>query len=88
MGASKIPCRLKTPNWDKISKILRETEFHQLEKRIAQESLNDQFYYKELQEYYNSKLSKIDKNLSAFKQEIDTLKQNRKEESNYYYREN
>ena len=64
-------------------KILSETEFHQLEKKIAQESLNDQFYYKELQEYYNSKLSKIDKNLSVYKLEIDTLKQKRKEESNY-----
>ena len=62
---------------------LSKVEFHQLEKKIAQESLNNQFYYKELQEYYNSKLTKIDKKLSIYKIEIRTLKEKRKKESNY-----
>jgi len=61
---------------------LNDVDFKKLSKKIEQESYNDQFFYKELKEYYNSKIKKIDDELSFFKKKITSLKKERKEKSN------
>ena len=61
---------------------LNDVDFKKLSKKIEQESYNDQFFYKELKEYYNSKIKKIDDELSFFKNKITLLKKERKEKSN------
>ena len=61
---------------------LNDVDFKKLSKKIEQESYNDQFFYKELKEYYNSKIKKIDDELSFFKNKITSLKKERKEKSN------
>lgn len=62
---------------------LNISEFKELEKQLVQESFNDQFYLKELQEYYDDKILVIKNKLSFFKDKIDTLEKQRKEKSNY-----
>ena len=44
-----------------------------------QESFNDQFYFRELQEYYDQKIKKIKTTLLSFEKKIEELTQNRKE---------
>ena len=48
---------------------------------MEQESYNDQFFYKELQEYYDLKIHKIQSELSIFEHKINALKKERKEKS-------
>ncbi len=62
---------------------LNEKDFKKLVLQLQQESYNQQFFYKELQEYYYSKIDKIQKQLSVFEDKIKALKKQRKEISNY-----
>jgi tRNA pseudouridine32 synthase/23S rRNA pseudouridine746 synthase len=62
---------------------LNETDFNLFNKKLIQESFNNQFYYKELEEYYKNKVAEKRKELAAFDDEIAYLKKNRKEKSNY-----
>ena len=59
------------------------SDFEILEKKLMQESFNDQFYFKELQAYYEDKISKKRKELSLFENEITSLEKRRKEKSNF-----
>ena len=60
-----------------------ETDLKILIEKLIQESYNDQFFYKELQEYYNSKIDKKATELTIFEDKISSLKKERKEKSNY-----
>ena len=62
---------------------LNETDFNILNKKLVQESFNDQFFYKELVEYYEDKIAKKRQELAVFEDEIASLKKQRKEKSNY-----
>jgi len=53
-----------------------------LKNQLAQESLHDNFYFKELVCYYQDKFSKQQEELNTFKNKIRILKQLRKEKSN------
>ncbi|QNM84687.1 RluA family pseudouridine synthase [Polaribacter pectinis] len=64
-------------------KKLNANEFEKLTKKLTQESYNDQFFYKELQEYYTTKLEKISTELAFFENKISSLKTDRKEKSNF-----
>ncbi|SHM96061.1 RluA family pseudouridine synthase [Polaribacter sp. KT 15] len=64
-------------------KSLSKLEFDKLTKKLMQESYNNQFFMKELQEYYQDKLSKVSSNYLLLKDEISALKKSRKEKSNY-----
>jgi tRNA pseudouridine32 synthase/23S rRNA pseudouridine746 synthase len=63
--------------------ILVDLEYKTLTKKLMQESYNDQFLYKELLEYYHSKIKKNGKELTALEDEITALKKERKEKSNF-----
>ena len=65
------------------SSILNEIEFKNLTQKLMQESYNDQFFYKELQEYYQIKIEKIKQKLNPIENKIEALKIERKEKSNY-----
>ena len=60
-----------------------EIDFKNLTEKLKQESYNEQFFYKELQEYYQIKLNKVAQNLKIYNDKIDLLKKQRKEKSNY-----
>ena len=62
---------------------LNEIDFNNLSKELVQESFNDQFYYKELVEYYEDKIVKKRTELILFEDKIAALKKDRKEKSNY-----
>lgn len=62
---------------------LNNVEFKKLITTLKQESYNDQFFYKELQEYYQTKIEKSSKKLTVFEDKIAALKKERKEKSNY-----
>ncbi|QXP66541.1 RluA family pseudouridine synthase [Polaribacter sp. AHE13PA] len=62
---------------------LNEIDFNNLSKELVQESFNDQFYYKELVEYYEDKIAKKRTELILFEDKIAALKKDRKEKSNY-----
>ena len=62
---------------------LNKSDFKLLEKKLIQESFNNQFYYKELEEYYKNKVAKKRKELAAFDDEVASIKKERKEKSNY-----
>ena len=62
---------------------LNESDFKILNKQLVQESFNNQFYYKELQEYYEDKIAKKKKELAVFENKITSIKKQRKEKSNY-----
>jgi tRNA pseudouridine32 synthase/23S rRNA pseudouridine746 synthase len=62
---------------------LNESDFNALNKKLVQESFNDQFFYKEFYEYYEDKISKKREELAVFEDEIASLKKQRKEKSNY-----
>jgi tRNA pseudouridine32 synthase/23S rRNA pseudouridine746 synthase len=80
MKLAKVDRKLRKKN---ALSILGELEFKTLTKKLMQESYNDQFLYKELQEYYDVKIKKNGKELVFFEKEISTLKKERKEKSNY-----
>ena len=63
--------------------ILSATEFQELTEKLTQESYNHQFFIKELQEYYQAKITEISKELVLFEAKIVYLKKKRKEKSNY-----
>lgn len=62
---------------------LNEADFNALNKTLVQESFNNQFYYKELVEYYEDKIAKKRTELTLFEDKIASLKKDRKEKSNY-----
>jgi tRNA pseudouridine32 synthase/23S rRNA pseudouridine746 synthase len=63
--------------------LLNDLEFKNLTQKLTQESYNNQFYYKELQEYYQAKIKKISEEFKLFEDKITSLKKERKEKSNY-----
>jgi tRNA pseudouridine32 synthase/23S rRNA pseudouridine746 synthase len=63
--------------------ILHEDDFKKLIKKLEQESYNDQFFYKELQEYYTLKTQKASNALGHYEHKIRDLKKERKEKSKY-----
>jgi tRNA pseudouridine32 synthase / 23S rRNA pseudouridine746 synthase len=70
----------------KLRKKISETslsveDIQNLSKKLEQESYNDQFFYKELQEYYDLKTHKIQSELNVFEHKINALKKERKEKS-------
>ena len=67
----------------KASAILDDIEFEKLTKKLTQESYNNQFFIKELQEYYQTKIEKISLEFRVFEDKIIALKKERKEKSNY-----
>ncbi|WP_299672386.1 RluA family pseudouridine synthase [uncultured Polaribacter sp.] len=64
-------------------KSFNESAFEKLTDRLKQESYNDQFLLKELQEYYQTKIEKISEEYLAFEAKITALKKSRKEKSNH-----
>lgn len=62
---------------------LNEQEFIELTKKLTQESYNNQFFMKELQEYYQDKLEKISKEFLVIENRIASLKKERRDKSNY-----
>lgn len=62
---------------------LTDLEFEKRTEKRMQESYNDQFFIKELQEYYQDKIKKISKDFIFFEEKISLLKKKRKEKSNY-----
>tara|TARA_B110001454_G_scaffold206372_1_gene216743 strand:- start:4 stop:1674 length:1671 start_codon:yes stop_codon:yes gene_type:complete len=62
---------------------LNETDFNNLNKNLIQESFNKQFYYRELEEYYENKVAKKRKELAVFDDEITSIRKDRKEKSSY-----
>jgi tRNA pseudouridine32 synthase/23S rRNA pseudouridine746 synthase len=62
---------------------LNDLEFEKLTKKLTQESYNNQFFIKELQEYYQAKIEKISAEFKNFEHKIKALKKERKEKSNY-----
>jgi tRNA pseudouridine32 synthase/23S rRNA pseudouridine746 synthase len=67
----------------KSKTVLSELEVKNLTKKLMQESYNDQFFYKELLEYYETKSKKEGKEVVVFENKIALLKKERKEKSNY-----
>ncbi|MFY9242186.1 MAG: pseudouridine synthase [Polaribacter sp.] len=62
--------------------LLSDKDFEKFTQKLTQESYNDQFFYKELVEYYQSKIDKIQNKLTPFEDKILTLKKERREKSN------
>ena len=60
---------------------LNQKEFEIFNVRLIQESFNQQFFYKELLEYYEVKIEKSNQQLINFETSIATLKKSRKEVS-------
>jgi tRNA pseudouridine32 synthase/23S rRNA pseudouridine746 synthase len=63
--------------------LLNDLEFKNLTQKLTQESYNNQFFIKELQEYYQAKIKKISEEFTLFEDKITSLKKERKEKSNY-----
>lgn len=61
---------------------LRNSDYDSLNKKLIQESFNDQFYYKELQEYYEEKIHKKRAEVTVYEEKIAFLIKQRKEKSN------
>ena len=80
MKAAKIERKLSKKN---AVAILGDLEYKTLTKKLMQESYNDQFLYKELHEYYDSKIKKNGKELTVLEDKITALKKERKEKSNF-----
>jgi tRNA pseudouridine32 synthase/23S rRNA pseudouridine746 synthase len=79
----KLSRRDRKAQKKKAITILSAGEFQQLTKKLTQESYNNQFFLKELQEYYQVKLEEIRKDFLVFEAKIAALKKERKEKSNY-----
>ena len=62
---------------------LSEIDFQILCNKLAQESFNDQFFYKELKEYYENDLHEKLRKLTHFEEKIAFLKKERIQKSNY-----
>ena len=76
MKLSKLARRLQKKE---ASKNFNEKKFETLTKKLTQESFNDQFYFRELQEYYDHKIKKIKSKVSEFEDKIKQYTQKRKE---------
>jgi len=57
---------------------LDDKSFEVFTKKLIQESFNEQFFYRELQEYYEDKIKKIKKSLLLFENTIEEHIRNRK----------
>lgn len=64
-------------------KSLNVVDYQNLEKSLKQESHNQQFFYKELADYYDDKLHDLKKKVNFYTKQIETLKSERKEKSNF-----
>jgi tRNA pseudouridine32 synthase/23S rRNA pseudouridine746 synthase len=62
---------------------LTDSEFKNLIQKLTQESYNDQFFYKELVAYYQTKIEKHSKELVFFENKITFLKNDRIKKSNF-----
>ena len=62
---------------------LGDFDYNSLKKKLIQESFNDQFYYRELQEYYEDKIHKKRTVVAVYEDKIALLKKERKEKSNF-----
>ncbi|MCH3883424.1 RluA family pseudouridine synthase [Tenacibaculum aquimarinum] len=80
MKLSKKDRKLRKKN---AQATLNDSDLNNLIKKLTQESYNDQFFYKELVEYYDQKIEKSKLELINFEEEIASLKTARKEKSNY-----
>ncbi|AOW18213.1 RNA pseudouridine synthase [Polaribacter vadi] len=80
MKLSKKNRKLRKKN---ATSLLNELEFKKLTEKLTQESYNDQFFYKELVEYYQTKVVKSNNELAFFEDRISFLKIERKEKSNF-----
>lgn len=80
MKLAKVERKLSKKN---AVAILVDLEYKTLTKKLMQESYNDQFLYKELLEYYDSKIKKNGKELTVLEHKITALKKERKEKSNF-----
>ena len=78
----KLSRRDRKAQKKKAITVLSAEELEQLTKKLTQESYNNQFFLKELQEYYQAKLEEISKDFLVFEAEIASLKKERKEKSN------
>lgn len=78
MAIAKADRKIRKKN---ASTSLNESELKTLTKKLEQESYNDQFFYKELQEYYDIKIKKAALELDDFEYKIASLKKERKEKS-------
>lgn len=67
----------------KASTTLNDSEFEKLTQKLTQQSYNDQFFLKELQVYYQEKIEDISKEYAHISANIEMLKKERKEKSNY-----
>ena len=76
MQLSKLSRRLQKKE---ASKILDEKKFETLTKKLTQESFNDQFYFRELQQYYDHKINKTKSKVLEFEDQIKQYTQKRKE---------
>jgi tRNA pseudouridine32 synthase/23S rRNA pseudouridine746 synthase len=63
--------------------ILKDFELKKLTVQLTQESFNNQFFIKELQNYYSDQLKDISKDYCAITTKIASLKEERKQKSNY-----
>lgn len=80
MKLSKKDRKLRKKN---AQATLNDSDLNNLIKKLTQESYNDQFFYKELVEYYDQKIEKSKIELINFEEKIASLKTARKEKSNY-----
>lgn len=78
MKASKVDRKLRKKS---AIEQLSNDDFNDFTKKLAQESFNDQFFYRELQEYYDGKIEKSKRQLAEFESEITRLKKLRKDTS-------
>ncbi|WP_088324069.1 RluA family pseudouridine synthase [Polaribacter tangerinus] len=80
MKLAKIARKKKKKEGEKN---LQPKDFNNLLETLKQESYNDQFLYKELQEYYQQKIEDLTSKITSTQLEIERLKKVRKEKSVY-----
>ncbi|MGK0414300.1 MAG: tRNA pseudouridine32 synthase/23S rRNA pseudouridine746 synthase [Polaribacter sp.] len=78
MKTSKQERKIRKKNAEQT---LASEDFIIFEKKLIQESFNQQFFYKELVEYYDTKIEKSHQKLLNFENRIAALKKRRKEVS-------
>ena len=78
MKASKLDRRYRKRN---AIKELNSENYKTFSQELVQESFNDQFFYKELVEYYEAKIEKNQQQLSDYENRIQSLKKQRKKTS-------
>ena len=71
MKASKLDRRYRKRN---AKKELNAENYKTFSQELVQESFNDQFFYKELVEYYEAKIEKNQQQLSDYENRIQSLK--------------